>query len=355
MNTKPTDARQLIAPVAATQNSGMKPNLAVLTAQLVTTDNSIQLLPAGEFRAKDGRPGPGKSWKLDASIAAQVIALAAARANDFVIDYEHQTLHTEANGQPAPAAGWFDGLEWREGQGLYATGLRWTPRAKQMIADQEYRYQSAVFSYDKDGRVLQLMHACLTNNPALDGLDPVAALRFAHQTTTPEESPMDRKELLALLGLPDAASDEQIKTGLAALKAKADSAAGLQAEVASLKAATPDPAKFVSVEVMNGLRNEVAALTARVNGDEADSLIKGALADGRLLPAQEPWAKDLAKTNLAALKQYVETAQPIAALRGQQTDGKQPQTDKPGQLSEVELAICRNLGVSQEAYTKVKA
>lgn len=332
----------------------MKPNLAVLTAQLVTTGNSIQLLPAGEFRAKDGRPGPGKSWKLDSAIAAQVIASAAARANDFVIDYEHQTLHTETNGQPAPAAGWFDGLEWREGQGLYATGVRWTPRAQQMIGDQEYRYLSSVFSYDQSGRVLQLMHAGLTNNPALDGLDPVAALRFAHQTTTPEESPMDRKELLALLGLPDTASDEQIKAGMTALKAKADSAAGLQAEVASLKTANPDPSKFVSIDVMNQLRNDVAALTARVVGDEADSLIKGALADGRLLPAQEPWAKDLAKTNLAALKQYIETAQPIAALRGQQTDGKQPPTDKPGQLSDVELAICRNLGVSQEAYTKAK-
>lgn len=332
----------------------MKPNLAVLTAKLVTADNSVQLLPAGEFRASDGRPGPGKSWKLDASIAAQVIALAASRANDFVIDYEHQTLLTEKNGQPAPAAGWFDSLEWRDGQGLYATGVRWTPRAQQMIGEQEYRYLSAVFSYDKDGRVLQLMHAGLTNNPALDGLDPVAALRFAHSTTTPEDHPMDRKELLALLGLPDTASDEQIKAGMTALKAKADSVTGLQSEVASLKAAPPDPSKFVSVDVMNQLRNDVAALTARVNGDEADSLIQGALADGRLLPAQEPWAKDLAKTNLAALKQYIETAQPIAALRGQQTDGKQPPADKPGQLSEVELAICRNLGVSQEAYTQAK-
>ena len=40
--------------------------------------------------------------------AQQVIDRTKARlgATQLLIDYEHQSTHTETNGQPAPAAGW---------------------------------------------------------------------------------------------------------------------------------------------------------------------------------------------------------------------------------------------------------
>src|SRR5258708_27555760 len=78
----------------------------------------IQLLPAGEFRAIDGRPAEVQAWKLDRATAERLIAEFNAKKNDLVIDYEHQTLHAEDNGKPAPAAGWIKALEWREGKGL---------------------------------------------------------------------------------------------------------------------------------------------------------------------------------------------------------------------------------------------
>ena len=34
----------------------------------------------------------------------------------------------------------------RPGEGLFAQGVQWTARAKQMLDDDEYRYQSATFS-----------------------------------------------------------------------------------------------------------------------------------------------------------------------------------------------------------------
>ena len=59
----------------------------------------------------------------------------------------------------------------RPGEGLFAQGVQWTARAKQMLDDDEYRYQSATFLYHPEtGDVLAIVGAALTNRPALDGL-----------------------------------------------------------------------------------------------------------------------------------------------------------------------------------------
>ncbi len=75
----------------------------------------IRLLPVGRFAATDGSGWPEgiAGWMLDEAAAVSLMAQASLRASDFVIDFEHQTLHKEANGQPAPAAGWFKALQFR--------------------------------------------------------------------------------------------------------------------------------------------------------------------------------------------------------------------------------------------------
>ncbi|MGU3295841.1 phage protease [Aeromonas hydrophila] len=63
------------------------------------------LLPVGPFKARDGRPFDVASghWQLDGQIAAALIARGKALGQDILIDYDHQTLKTDQNGQPAPA------------------------------------------------------------------------------------------------------------------------------------------------------------------------------------------------------------------------------------------------------------
>jgi phage I-like protein len=90
--------------------------IAALSVSVVAS-SEIQLLPAGKFRATDGRPKDVEAWFIDAEAAAIIIKEIEGRDNRLVIDYEHQTLRTVENGQPAPAAGWFKKLEWREGEG----------------------------------------------------------------------------------------------------------------------------------------------------------------------------------------------------------------------------------------------
>ena len=159
----------------------MKRNIAALTFELSVSGNTIQLLPSGSFRAQDGRPTDCKAWQLDAAIAQNLIALAAARKTPLVIDYEHQTLRAATNGQPAPASGWFKTLTYRDGAGLFATDVEWTEPARLMIANKEYRFISAVFTYDKQGRIREILHAALTNTPALDGMDEVTMAALSSQ------------------------------------------------------------------------------------------------------------------------------------------------------------------------------
>ncbi len=139
---------------------------------------TIRLIPAGVFRAGDGRPAGLTGWQLTPGNAAAIIQAAASLANDFVLDYDHQTLQAAKNGQPAPAAGWFKRLEWRDGEGLFAVDVRWTERAAAMIAAREYRYISPVFTFDaKNGDITGLVSAAITNTPALDGLTDIAAAK----------------------------------------------------------------------------------------------------------------------------------------------------------------------------------
>ncbi|MCX7204749.1 MAG: phage protease [Proteobacteria bacterium] len=339
------------------------PLFAALTVELTTEiKQAIKLLPAGEFRARDGRPEGCDAWVLDSENAALLIAAAARQQTLSVVDYEHQTLNAAENGLPAPAAGWFKELEWRDGDGLYAI-VDWTDPAAKMIAAKEYRYISPVFTYDKTGRVLGLLHVALTNTPALDELPPlsVAALsRLVSLTTQPQDPKMEEllEQLRWLLNLPVGATAEDVKAQLQKLMTQlgsTDTAAASvdllkllteqQTQIAALSAKTADPAKFVPIEVMLELQTQIAALTTTQQVNEVDELITAALSDGRLFPAQEGWAKSYGKENVAGLKSYLAGVPKIAALKTSQTQGKPP-VPTESELDDITMAVCRAMGNS---------
>jgi phage I-like protein len=314
--------------------------------------SEIRLLPAGRFRAADGsgRPeGIAEGWLLDDAAAARLVGQASARASDYVIDYEHQTLLSGKNGQPAPAAGWYKRLDWRPGDGLYAVGVRWVARAAALIAAGEYRYLSPVFSYDRAGRVLALGPAALTNNPGLDGLTDLS--RAALSAYFPEEMPM--KELLKALGLAETATEAEALVALASVKS------AHQGELAALKAVAPDPAKYVEVATLTAVqgelsaaRTELATIKAAQHAAEVDGVVAEALTAGKLTPATEGWAKNLGKADLAALKAFIEAAPVVVKPGDTQTGGKKPE-GKPGdgtQLTADQVALCARLGISHEDF-----
>lgn len=347
----------------------------------VTASGEIQLTPAGEFRAADGRPKEVPAWRIDATIAARVIGLMAQRSNPCVIDYEHQTLLAKTNGQPAPAAGWFKALEWREGEGLFSINVDWTDRAKEMIAAREYKYISPVFQYDEtSGEVLQVLMAAITNNPAIDGMDAliaaasmlIAPLTNESDPQTQEDNSMEEllQQLIWLLNLPvGSTADDCVKqmqklidtlkqdnTVTAAASFDVVAYLGKQkTAIAALTAATPDPAKYVPIETMTALQGRIAALTAEANISRVDGLVSKALEEGKLLPAQEAWARDFGAKDVAALSAYIDNAPPLAILTGTQTNGVPPApVGKTAVLTANQQALCKALGVTPEEFLKAR-
>lgn len=300
---------------------------AALTFEVTPGAREILILPAGEFAAADGsgRPAECAAWRLDAASAGRVIARAALRNSRMVVDYEHQTLRAEENGQPAPAAGWIDraSLAWREGLGLVAA-VEWTEKAAAMIAAGEYKYHSPVFNYDqRTGEVLALRHLALTNDPGLDM--PAVALRALNDLPTTEASmPELLKKLLAKLGLAETASEAEIEAAFDALQKKASDAEAKTAEVAALKSKAPDPAHYVAVATMHAMQQENTSLKTQLNQIEVDKVVTAALAAGQIAPVMKGWAEELGKSNLAALKSYVEKTPANPALAGTQTGGATP-------------------------------
>lgn len=151
------------------------------------------ILPAGKFKAVDGRP-TGGMWVMNAAIGENLVSEANSRKIDYVIDYEHQTMLAETNGKPAPAAGWFKNLAWRN-DGLYVTDARWTAQAKVMLDSEQYRFISPTFIYDKITlEVTGLINISLTNNPALHGITDLALLKAGNSLPPVSNHPADLTE-----------------------------------------------------------------------------------------------------------------------------------------------------------------
>ncbi len=315
---------------------------ALLAASLPLAANGwAQLLPAGEFSARDGRPGNGLKWRVsDAqgqALAARLNATAAK--TPVVIDYEHHTMSASDGGHKAPAAGWIKSAEWRAGQGLFAQ-VEWTAAAKAHIDAGEYRYISPVIAFDaKTGQVQDVPLAALVNYPALLGMSAVLA-QLAAQFPT-QEPHMELAALIAAIGLAATATEPEVLSAIAALKSES---AALKTEQLALKAKPALPAALATALGVKADADEptaVAALAALKGGADSDKsrltalsgevqtlrtqmlerelaeLLDGAIAAHKVTPAQRASLADIGKRDFAWLKSHITALQAIPGLEGQ--------------------------------------
>lgn len=323
----------------------------------------VHIMPLGKFNSVDGRD----PWILKDATA--VISQSLSRGRDLVFDYEHQTDHAVDNGQPAPAAGWIKELEART-DGIWAR-VEWTPRAKEMLADREYRYLSPTFTYTKSGRVVtRILRVALTNDPALN-LTALAAVQHSANPSNPNGDHMNEliKRLMAILGQTGEMTEEALCTLLTEMVANAAStntalaaiadtvglteaadATEIATAVASVKSSSePDPTKFVTVAQFQEVNTALASLQSKLAEGSATAAVDAAVEAGKITPANRSWALTLAKSDMGSFNDFLKNAPVLAgaADMGGKAEGG-------AALSEAEIAICRATGVSEENFKKQK-
>jgi phage I-like protein len=294
------------------------------------------VLPRGEVRLADGRP----SFQVTPAALQAVMEDYRRRGNDLVIDYEHQTME----GIEAPAAGWIKELDPRD-DGLWAR-VEWTDKALGYIEKKEYRYFSPVVALNKERVVTALLHAALTNFPAIANLTPLAARMQADRIAW-EETMVEG--LRSILGV---ATDAEIPVVVERLRRENSAWQGLglgetpeqaQGAVLALRQAQE---QFITVqEQLLALQNAAASQAAK-------DAVEAALVAGKLTPAQRDWALKYAADSPEGFRSYVEQAPKVVPLQEKLPAGN----DKPADsvLAAEETAICRAMGIDSEQFAATK-
>ena len=305
--------------------------------------SEIQLIPFGRHNTPKG------PFELTEAEAPLIMADFERHTNDMVVDFEHQTFADPP--VEAPAAGWIKGLVNKGPDGIWGA-VEWTPRARQMIENREYRYISPVWiKRREDNRVIALINAGLTNQPNIDGMVPLMNKGIA----TDKEDSMD-KELLKALGLAESATFAEIFAAINKLREPSAIVANKAVLGALGLSETATEAEITgTIEAMKqshgtvaDLMKQVNSLTSRLEERDADEAVELALNSGKITPAQKEWATGYAKRDLAGFKVFVEKA-PVVVVTNKVA------TDKKGggsALDDTQVEINKLCGVDEETYKK---
>ena len=337
--------------------------------ELSGVPTEIKILPLGRVHSQKG------DFNVDDESFELIRKQFKDRKLDLVIDYEHQTL----SDVQAPAGGWIKDLY--KGEDAIIAKVEWTPKAAEYLKNKEYRYLSPVVLVRKRDQKATAIHSvALTNTPAIDGMFALVN-SLDIEDISEGGNIMDLKELAKALGLPETATEEEIKkavedavkaaeklkemdgkkpgegdgkpgdgepkpegadmvansTILSMLGLKADAKTeDVAASIMALKAGAPDT------------QAELLALKQRMAERDADEEVQKALKAGKITAAQSEWAKSYALKDMEGFKGFVDKAPAVVP------QGKLDLKDAPAASNsdEVDVAILKNMGVSMEDVKK---
>lgn len=304
----------------------------------------MHLLTLGAMDACDGR-----RFKLNDPTS--VIRAFKAGAVDLPIDYEHQIDKEEARLKgPVPAAGWIKELA-LEDTGLWAR-VEWTERAREMIANREYRYLSpSLLVNQKSLEIVKLKGAGLVHHPALH----LTAL--ANQETDMNPEPDFLQQVIDALGLEPDTPPEDALALIEKMKATVSKIAGgpmkdqKTVDQAAELLAAPDPAKFVPIATVQAILAERSTNLATMSEDRAREKVADATRKGYLSPAMQDWATALCRSDEASFDAFVAKATPaFAHLTAESRLQGQPPGGGKTVIASVEVeTICTQRGIKPSA------
>jgi phage I-like protein len=232
----------------------------------------IQVLPLGEVQIRDSR----SNFHVTELSVLSILGHFGMTSVDLAIDYDHGMYYGDNN----EAAGWgekvwaivspeaaerlepflsqFDDRvalltsEDEAEHGIYVF-VRWTEAAAEKIAAREYRYISPVVFFSFTGEAEYLWNAALVNNPAIDGMDALAASALPPKRELVE---VDEDEL--------SDSDLDVTSG------EAESSAACQNQPDDGTAAEPNSAEENSKEDIMDLKAFAASIRPDLDTEAED-------------------------------------------------------------------------------------
>ena len=317
--------------------------LFVLLSQDGAIPEWVHLVPAGTSRGVDGR-GP-----FILKDAAQVLQASMAQGK-LPIDENHATDFAMKTGQPSPARGWIVAMEARD-DGIWGR-VEWTEPGKALMSEGAYRGISPVLEHRKDGTVLRVLRAALTNVPNLQQL---------HTLNSQQETGMDLVQIRRVLSLPETADEAAI---LAAITANASAVSAHAAQIAAIATAAGLPAQnatadglVVSLQAVRAgaseaerlaativsLQTQLDTLSAATARDKAATFVDGAIRAGKPIAALRDRYVTRHMADPAGVEEEI-NALPSIHARGAtvSTHAQAPSGDEP---TESEKAVAARMGV----------
>ena len=330
--------------------------------ELSGVPTEIKILPLGRVHSQKG------DFNVDEESFELIRKQFKDRKLDLVIDYEHQTL----SDVQAPAGGWIKELY--KGEDAIIAKVEWTAKAAEYLKNKEYRYLSPVVLVRKRDQKATAIHSvALTNTPAIDGMFALVN-SLDIEDISEGGNIMDLKELAKALGLPETATEEEIKKAVEDAAKAAERLKEMEEKKPEDKPGEGGKPQEVAEVVANstilsmlGLKEgaktedvaasimalktgtpdtqaELLALKQRMQERDADEEVQKALKAGKITAAQSGWAKSYALKDMDGFKGFVEKA-PVVVPPGKLELKDAPAA--PGS-DEVDVAILKNMGVSME-------
>jgi phage I-like protein len=331
-------------------------DLKDLVTQDLASETEVQIALPGHYIQGD------KQFDITLEDFADAAKNFSAAENPLPVDYEHNTF---VKGAEAPAAGWVKKVIDRGSQGLYAV-IAWTKNAADRIRSGEYKFISPVFFFNaRDTRTgasigTLLGPPALTNFPLIQGMAPVTAKRL---DANKKEISMFKKFLAALgITVTDEPTEEKavelVKAKLTSTNTSRDfvAAKGILAVLDLPETATEDQVKGTILALKNRgdvvSRTDHEALLARVHEQEIEGVITAAMAAGKLTPAMKEGALAIAKDHgIDTLKNYVASLPKVMPVGDKLAPGKREDKGAVA-IDDVQAQVNKMMGVSPELFAK---
>ncbi|WP_147613916.1 phage protease [Treponema pectinovorum] len=303
----------------------------------------IQILPAGkEIVGVDGR-----KWKNSdpATLCAKMNSSDRVTVkNGCVIDENHSTDLAAPNGGTSPAFGWFRNFTVEKDGSIWAD-VEWNARGQKAVSDKEYKYISPVFTRDKDGNIIEILRAALTNNPNLDN----PALNSSQETA--EEKYME-KELCAALGLPETATTAE---GLAAINSLKTELNGAREKGVDLASYAPRADLVAMQQRAEKAEKQIAELNAASLKSKATCAVEQAVKDGKIAPASKDTYLELCASEEGFAKfEKIMAATPSITGGTVVSDKTAPGANGAVELNAAEKEWASSMGYTAEKWAEIK-